>query len=144
MIEAYLGRIGVKVNLRTMEFRAVIDELFSFEYESCVLGWGTATKPDITSHWSSRAIPPNGYNISAYVNPEVDDLIERAKVELDRDKARDLWFEVQRRIYEDQPFTFLLIPYEVNALNDRYCNVEPNAISFFYNLRNWRVGDECE
>ena len=144
MIQAQLGRIGVGVNLRTLEFRTVIDQLFSFEYDGCVLGWGTATKADITSHWHSSAVPPDGYNISSYQNPAVDELIERARVELDRDRARDLWSQVQRTIYEDQPFTFLLIPHEVTALDGRFCGVEPNAISFFYNLRDWRVAEDCD
>jgi len=144
MVEAYLEEIGVRVNIRTMEFRAVTERLFSFDYDGCVLGWGTPTKPDITSHWHSSAVPPDGYNISAYRNPEVDDLIDKAKVELDRERARDLWSQVQRKIYQDQPFTFLLIPDEVTALDRRFCGVDPNAISFFYNLRDWRVGGECD
>jgi peptide/nickel transport system substrate-binding protein len=144
MAAAYLGKIGVKVDIRTVEFRAVVDKLFSFDYDSCVLGWGTATKPDITSHWHSSSIPPDGYNISSYRNPEVDDLIDRAKVELNRERARELWFRVQRLIYEDQPFTFLAIPDEVTALDRRFCGVKPNAISFLYNLRDWKVGEGCD
>jgi peptide/nickel transport system substrate-binding protein len=144
MVEAYLDKIGVRANIRTMEFRTVVDRLFAFDYDGCLLGWATATKPDITTHWHSSAIPPNGYNISGYQNPEVDRLIDEAKVELDRERARALWSRVQRVIYRDQPFTFLLIPYEVTALDGRFCGVEPNAISFFYNLRDWRVGADCE
>ncbi len=82
-------------------------------------------------------------NISYYQNPVVDELIERARVELDRDKARELWIQVQRIVYEDQPFTFLLIQHEVNALHRRFCNVEPNSISFLYNLRDWRIRPDC-
>lgn len=144
MVEAYLEKIGVKVNLRTLEFQTVVEKLMTSDYEACVLGWETATKPDITNHWHSSSVPPNGYNISLYRNPRVDALIDAAKVELDRGRARELWSEVQRIIYQDQPFTFLLVPYEVNALHRRFCSVEPNAISFFYNLRDWRVGAGCE
>jgi peptide/nickel transport system substrate-binding protein len=144
MVEAYLGAVGVRARIRAMEFRAVVERLFSFEYDSCVLGWGTPTKPDITSHWHSAAMPPDGYNISGYHNPEVDRLIDQAKVELDRERAKHLWSQVQRIIYRDQPFTFLLIPDEVTALDGRFCGVEPNAISFFYNLRDWRVGADCD
>ena len=143
MTEAYLAKIGVKVNIRTLEFRAVVDKLLSSNYDSCVLGWGTATKPDITNHWHSSAVPPDGYNISLYRNPEVDGWIDEAKVELDRDRAMELWSKAQREIYNDQPFTFLLIPFEVNALRDTFCGAEPNAISFFYNLRDWRAGADC-
>jgi peptide/nickel transport system substrate-binding protein len=144
MVEAYLGNIGVKVNIRTMDYRTVLDRLFSFEYDGCVFGWATATKPDITNEWHSSSLWPNGYNISAYQNPYVDDLIDRAKVELDRERARELWSRVQRAIYEDQPFTFLLIPDEVTALDRRFCGVEPNSISFYYNLRDWRIGEDCD
>jgi peptide/nickel transport system substrate-binding protein len=144
MTEAYLRKIGVKASIRTLEFRTVIDKLKSADYDGCVFGWGTATKPDVTSHWHSSAIPPNGYNISYYENPAVDNLIDEAKMALDRDRARELWSQVQRTVYNDQPFTFLLTPYEVNALDKRFCNVEPNAISFFYNLRYWRVGAGCK
>jgi peptide/nickel transport system substrate-binding protein len=121
----------------------VVDKLMSSNYDSCVLGWGTATKPDITNHWHSSAVPPDGYNISLYRNPEVDGWIDEAKVELNRERAMELWSKAQREIYNDQPFTFLLIPFEVNALRDTFCGAEPNAISFFYNLRDWRVGAAC-
>jgi peptide/nickel transport system substrate-binding protein len=143
MAEAYLKRVGVKVNIRTMEFQAVVQKLLSSDFDSCVFGWGTATKPDITSHWHSSAVPRSGMNISQYSNPAVDDLIERARVELDQERAAELWGEAQRIIYEDQPFTFLLIPHEVNALDGRFCNVRPNAISFFYNVRDWRLAPDC-
>jgi peptide/nickel transport system substrate-binding protein len=143
MAEAYLKRVGVKVKIRTLEFQSVVQQLLSLEYESCVLGWGTPTKPDLTSHWHSSAVPRDGMNIAAYNNPVVDDLIDRAKVEPDRTRAMELWRQAQRIIYADQPFTFLLIPHEVNALDERFCNVKPNAISFFYNLRDWAVVPDC-
>jgi peptide/nickel transport system substrate-binding protein len=144
MVEAYLREIGVKSILRTMEFRTVMGKVLSFEYDACVFGWATATKPDITNEWHSTSLWPNGYNISSYQNADVDDLIDRAKVELNRARARALWSQVQRTIYHDQPFTFLLIPDEVTALDRRFCGVEPNAISFFYNLPDWRVGEDCD
>jgi hypothetical protein len=65
-------------------------------------------------------------------------------VALDRGEAKELWSQVQRIIYYDQPFTFIAIPHEVNAVNANFCNVKPNAISFFHNLRDWRVGAACE
>jgi peptide/nickel transport system substrate-binding protein len=144
MTEAYLRKIGVKANIRTLEFRAVADKLMSSDFGACVFGWGVGAKVDLTNQWHSSSVPPSGYNLSSYLNPTVDDLIDRAKVELDRDRAFDLWSQAQRIIYKDQPFTFLLTPHEVNALDKRFCNVEPNAISFFYNLRYWRVGQDCE
>jgi peptide/nickel transport system substrate-binding protein len=142
MAEAYLKKIGVKVNVHTLEFGVFIKKVMSSEFDSCVLGWKTATKPDITNLWHSTAVRPAGYNISSYQNSEVDSLIDQAKVTLDSKAAGALWSQVQKIIYRDQPFTFIAIPYEVNALHSRFCDVEPNAISFFANLRDWRLCDQ--
>ena len=143
MAEAYLEKVGVKVVVRTLEFGTVVDALLSGGYESCVFGWRTATKPDITNEWHSSSLPRKGMNVSFYQNPEVDALIDEAKVTLDQTRAKELWSRVQRIIYYDQPFTFVAIPHEVNAVDKRFCNIRPNAISFFYNLREWRTGGSC-
>ena len=143
MVEADLRKIGVIVRIRTLEFGTFIDRVMSAEFDACVLGWKTATKPDITGQWHSGSVPPNGYNISHYRNPLVDDLIARAAAALDQGEARALWSSAQRIIYEDQPFTFIAIPYEVTAVRDRFCNVQPNAISALYHLREWRLGANC-
>jgi len=143
MAEAYLKKVGVRVVVRTLDFGTVVDALLGGTYESCVFGWRTATKPDITNEWHSSSLPRKGMNVSFYQNPEVDALIDEAKVTLDKTRAKKLWSEVQRIIYYDQPFTFVAIPYEVNAVNKRFCNIKPNAISFFYNLREWRTGASC-
>jgi peptide/nickel transport system substrate-binding protein len=144
MAEAYLKKIGVRARVRTLEYGTVTEKLLGGDYDSCVFGWGTATKPDITNQWHSSSVRPKGMNISSYQNPVVDDLIDRAKVTLDGAEAKRLWSQAQRIIYYDQPFTFIAIPYEINAADRRFCRVEPNAISFFYNLRDWRVGAACE
>lgn len=143
MVEAYLRRVGVKVDVRTLDFGAVVEALLSGGYESCVFGWRTATKPDISNEWHGSFVPRKGMNVSWYQNPEVDALIDKAKVTLDQNEAKKLWSEVQRIIYYDQPFTFVAVPYEVNAVDKKFCNIKPNAISFFYNLRDWRTGDAC-
>ena len=70
-------------------------------------------------------------------------MIDRARDTLDIEKARQLWYACQRQIYEDQPIFFLAIPHKVVALRRRFCGVEPNAYSFFFNLPEWYVSDQC-
>jgi peptide/nickel transport system substrate-binding protein len=143
MVESYLRRIGVEANIRTMEFGTFIGKVRAGDYDACVLQLKMGTKPDITNTWHSSSVPPNGTNVSFYRNAEVDSLIEQARATIDPEVARPLWSRVQRIIYHDQPFTFIAIPDEVNALDGRFCNVQPNAISFFANLRYWRVEPDC-
>jgi len=143
LVESFMRRVGVKVSIRTLEFKTVINKLFDGDYDACVFELKMATKVDITSNWHSSAFPRNGYNFSFYRNPEVDTLIERARVMCNPEAARPLWSRVQRLIYEDQPFTFLAVPDDVTALDRRFCNVRPNAISFMANVNEWKVGADC-
>ncbi len=143
MCQEYLGRIGVKVRPRILEWNTFIQAVIAGEFDSCVLGWAVGTRADLTNLWKSTSKPPGGMNVSGYANAEVDSLIDRAKNTLDPSAAKPLWFRCQRIIYGDQPFMFLAVPYEVVGLNRRFCGVEPNAIGFFVNLPGWYIGEDC-
>ncbi len=140
MAEAYLRRVGVKVNINAFDFNHFISRVIQSDFESCVLGWKVGTRADLTELWHSRSMKPGGYNRVGYHNAEVDSLIDLAKNTMDPEAARELWSKCQRIIYGDQPFTFIALPYEVNALNGKFYGVEPSPISFFINLRDWYIG----
>ena len=143
IVQAHLKRVGVKAEIRVLEFNTYIERILGKDFDAAFIGWKSSTKVDLTSLWHSSAIPPNGYNVTSYRNSRVDNWIDKAKVELDPQKAQDLWYKAQSQIYLDQPVTFLAVPQEVNALHRRFCNVQPNAISFFANLRAWRLAPDC-
>jgi peptide/nickel transport system substrate-binding protein len=143
MVQEYLRRIGVKVDIRVLEWNTFTHKVIHGDYESCVLGWKVGTKADLTDLWRSTSTPPEGMNVSRYSNAEVDALIDRAKNTLDAGHARELWYRCQRIIYGDQPFFFVAIPYEVVGLKRRYCGVKPDATGFFVNAQEWYVGRNC-
>jgi peptide/nickel transport system substrate-binding protein len=143
MVQEYFRRVGVKVNIRVLEWNTFIHKVINGDYESCVLGWKVATKADLTDFWRSTSEPPGGMNVSRYENAEVDALIDRAKNTLNVEDARRLWHRCQRIIYGDQPVVFLAIPYEVVGLKRRFCGVEPDATGFFVNSHEWYVSADC-
>jgi len=144
MVAAHLRRVGVKATIRVLEFSTYGDRLMKGNYEAAFVGIKNSTKMDITAYWHSSAAPPNGFNVFSYSNEDVDKWIDEAKVQLDVSRAERLWSKVQSKIYEDQPVMFLAVPDEVVALHARFCNVQPNALSFPVNLRGWRVEPNCE
>ncbi|MFQ5512171.1 MAG: peptide-binding protein [Candidatus Krumholzibacteriia bacterium] len=143
MVQEYLRRVGIRVNARVLEFGTFIDGVIKGTFESCVLGWKTGTRVDLSTFWLSTAVPPSGFNASRYKNPQVDALIGRARTTVDVAEARRLWSQCQKLIYADQAICFLAAPYEVVGLNRRFCGVAPNAIGFFVNLPEWHAGDDC-
>ena len=144
MMQAQLAAIGVKVNIRVLEWNTFVERLVTTEYESCVMGWKVGTRADLTEFWHSASTGRAGMNISGYRNAEVDRLITAAKNTLDVGEAKRLWSECQRIIYSDQPFMFLAIPFEVVGLSGKFSGVEPNAISFFANLREWDIAEPSQ
>jgi peptide/nickel transport system substrate-binding protein len=98
---------------------------------------------DLTQLFHSRARRPAGYNFISYANPEVDALIDEALAQRDMEKARALWSRAQRAIYDDQPYTFIAVPQELTAIDDRFCRVTPSAISIFAHIADWRIEPDC-
>jgi peptide/nickel transport system substrate-binding protein len=143
IVQAQLARTGIKVNLRVMEYGAYIDRILATDYDAAFVEWKAVTKVDLTGLFHTRSFRPKGYNFFSYSNPEVDRLIDEALSKAEVAQAKPIWDRVQRLVYDDQPCTFLAVPQELTAVDDRFCNVKPNAISFFARLAEWGVAPDC-
>jgi len=143
LVQAQLKKIGIKVDIRVMEYGAYIERILGTDYDAALVEWKATTKVDLTALFHSKSMRPKGYNFVSYSNPEVDRLIDEALGRTDLPSARGLWDRVQGLIYADQPYTFIAIPKEITAVDDRFCNIAPNAISFFANLPEWNVKPDC-
>jgi peptide/nickel transport system substrate-binding protein len=131
------------VNLRVLEFGAYQERVLAGDFDGAFVEWKVQTRVDLTSMFHSDSKRPKGFNFGAYSNPEVDRLIEEAVAIPDMEPARERWNQVQRLIYDDQPYTFIAVPMELTAVADRFCDVKPSAISFFVNLPAWRLAPDC-
>ncbi len=144
IVQSQLKRVGVKANLRVLEFGTYTERVLATDFDAAFVEWKVPTKVDITSLFHTRAMRPKGFNFVSYSNPEVDRLIDEALAATEPEGARESWNRVQRLVYEDQPYTFIAVPKEITAVDARFCNVEPNAISFFANLPSWRIVPDCK
>lgn len=143
LIQSYLRRVGVAVTVQVLEFNTYIERILSGRYDAAYVNWKSGSNADLTGMWHSQSVPPGGYNFTRYASGEVDRLIEQARSANTAEAARAPWYRAQEIIYADQPALFLAVPHEVVALSSRFCNVRPNALSFFANLRRWGVAPDC-
>ncbi len=143
LVQAHLKKIGVKVDVRVMEYNAYIERVLATDFDGAFIEWKATTKVDLTGLFHSKSVRPKGFNFVSYANPDVDRLIDDALTKTDLASARALWSRAQALIYDDQPYTFIAVPKEITALDDRFCNVSPSAISFFANLPAWGVKPDC-
>jgi peptide/nickel transport system substrate-binding protein len=130
-----LRKIGVKVNIQTLEWTNFIKQIQNKDFEACINGWSSSYYIDPTPIFHSTAT--NMFNFVSYANPAVDKLIEEGREEMDRQKSSKTWREFQQLVYQDQPYTFLFWIDKAIAVSNRFKNVTPIALSSVYNLEKW-------
>jgi len=99
-------RVGVELEVRPLELATLYADITRGNFQLYTLRWiGGNNDPDIFEYvFHSRKIPPDGANRGHYRNSRVDELLDRARVEFDREKRRELYAEVQHIVAIDQPY----------------------------------------
>jgi peptide/nickel transport system substrate-binding protein len=118
-------RVGVAVELRPLEFATFYADLQRGSFQVSAQRWvGGNNDPDIfESVFSSKKIPPNGSNRGHYRNPQLDALIDQARLEMDREKRKALLWEIQGIVAEDEPYINLWYPDNVCVHRERLTDI---------------------
>ena len=135
VIQDYLSKAGVKVNIEMLEWTNFLDHLQGHSFEACLNALSSSYYIDPTPVFHSTAV--NLFNAVSYANKDVDKLIEAGRQEMDRQKAAEIWKEFQQKVYYDQPYTFLFWLDKAAGINSSFHNVTPAAISSLYNIEKW-------
>ena len=77
------------------------------DFDGYLGGWVFTGKIDLRGLFASDAAPPNGMNIVAYADDEVDRLFAQLSDADSWDAMTPLLQRVQREIAADQPYSFL-------------------------------------
>jgi peptide/nickel transport system substrate-binding protein len=140
IIQRRLRQVGIRVQIRTVEWAAFLKEFIEKgKYDAVLLGWNTGLDPDQYDIWDSTKIKPGELNFNHYNNPEVDRLLEEGRHTFDREKRRQIYFKFQELLAEDQPYTFLFVPDALPAISKRFRGVKPAPAGIDYNFIKWYV-----
>ena len=109
VIVAMLAEVGIEVELRANEFATLFSDIKAGNYQLFSMQIPEIAEPDLyTNFFASNRIPTRehpdaGGNRVRYRNPEVDRLLDAGRRELDHDRRRAIYAEVQRILAEDLP-----------------------------------------
>ncbi len=108
-VQGALREVGVTLELRELDWPAYLNLVDRGDAQVFRLGW-LADYPDpenfLTVLFHSRNVGSKG-NLSRYVNPRVDALLDQADASLDPMERRRLYQEAEAIILEDAPWIFL-------------------------------------
>ena len=123
-----LGRIGVEMDIKVLDFPALLERLHRRDFEAALSGWALASNPDPTAMLHSGSVlGPSNY--VGYSNPEMDRLLLDGRHETDPARRSQIYHQVQALQARDQPYTFLFFPVMRVALDSRFRDVRASPVA---------------
>jgi len=122
-IQEQLGRVGVEVDVRPLEPKAMRQQVVSGDFDAFLGGWVFVGKVDLRSLLGSEYAPPNGLNVVHYRSSEFDGLLDELGRAADASEMESPLREIQRQFHEDQPYTLLYEAQRIAAHGPRLRDV---------------------
>ena len=99
-------RVGIELELRPLEIATLFSDAAHGNFQLTYLRWvGANNDPDAFEFFfSSKRFPPDGANRGHYRSPRMDALTDQIRVEMNREKRKELCFEAQKLFTEDLPY----------------------------------------
>ncbi|MCX7857041.1 MAG: peptide-binding protein [Deltaproteobacteria bacterium] len=140
LIQKRLSEIGVRVKIRVLEWASLINEFIDKRnFEAVILGWTIPHDPDLFDIWHSSKQGKKELNFISFENKEVDELLVKARHTFNIEERRKYYHRFQEILAEEQPYTFLFIPYANIAIHKRIKGVSPAPAGVSYNMDKWYV-----
>ena len=100
IIEMWRQNLGVEVNAQLTEWATYLDDLKQRRYQAFSVGW-VADYPDPQNFLDVLFYSKSNDNNTGYSNPEVDALLEKARVEQDPEQRVKLYQQAEQIIVRD-------------------------------------------
>ena len=137
MIQQQLRQVGVDVRPAFRDPGAQAALLAAGDFDAALAAWGIDTGLDLRHAFHSG--PAGEDNWGGYASPQVDRLLDAIAAVPERGEALPLYHDLQRRLHEDQPYTFLWEPQWLVGIAERVRGATPNPLRTFDDLHRWRL-----
>jgi peptide/nickel transport system substrate-binding protein len=152
-VEEDLEAIGIDINFKTINFNVLVGKMGgSLAWEAIILGFTGGNEPnsganvwlpDGNSHIFNIAKPEGnvleGRTVADW-ETEIGRLFVEAAKELDEEKRKAIYSEIQELVSEKVPFIYLVNPYSMAAVRNNIEGVEYSALGgAFWNLDRLKI-----
>ena len=139
MIKQDLEELGMTVNFKPIEFNTLVSKLVnSNDFDAVIMGFtGSPLEPyagknvwysNGTLHvFNMRKTLEENKNLFWW-EKKLNELFDRASLELNFDKRKKLYEEYQQLIYDEKPIIYLYSPIIISAVRTKFGNVYPTEL----------------
>lgn len=120
-----LKRLGIDLKLKTLEWTVFLKNVQERKFDSIMMAWGSSLDSDPYQVWHSSQIAGGGSNYVGFKNARVDELLEKARTTLDREKRNEMYREFSRIVADEAPYLFIFERPSLTILSKRFQGVLP-------------------
>jgi peptide/nickel transport system substrate-binding protein len=140
IVQRRLSEIGVEVRVKVIEWAAFINNFIDKKkFDVVILGWALSPDPDQFDMWHSSKTGAKEFNFISYSDPEVDELLDKARRTFDRAERKKYYDRFQEILNEQQPYNFLYVAYALPVVHKRFHGIEPAPAGIAHNFKDWYV-----
>ncbi|MBI2886678.1 MAG: peptide ABC transporter substrate-binding protein [Chloroflexi bacterium] len=137
-----LRRVGVQAEIQASGATGLIQNfLLPRKYDAILYGIDPGADPDPYALWHSSQAADEGLNISAFAQPDVDRLLERARTSANPEERRQLYQQFQSAFAEEVPSILLYHPVYTYAVDRRLRGISLGLLyatsARFLTVRQW-------
>ena len=121
MIKDEMNKVGIEMIPNPIEFSTFWEKAYTHDFDALMGAWlGSALYEDPTQLWHTSQWANFGANFCGFGNAATDSLINAVNTELNDSLYEIKVKELQRVIYEDQPYIFVSSPQSRVAIHKRF------------------------
>lgn len=145
IIQENLRKIGIDVELESMEFGALLDKVMAnHDFDMYLMGSSLDTDPDPKPIWHSTSasdeIGDSAWNIVGFRNEQADKYMEEALATTNINERKALYKNFCLLLNDEAPEVWLYAPDVVKAYTPKLHNYDPSSFNDYYDLNKWYIG----
>ncbi len=112
---------GVKLDIVPKDIAGTKAEVKKRNFEMFLLASvSDLSMPDLFQAWHTSSDTPEGGNSSGFGTPETDKILEEIRDTNDEKRRKELYLLMQEKIYEQQPYIFIVNPVERLVIHKKF------------------------
>jgi len=123
MLAEQWATMGVTVTVKTASQLEVREALENRDFEAVMVHLALPGDPDPYPFWHETQIE-DGQNYAGFAHRHISEVIEQARVKVNRERRRELYYEFQDIFVQEVPALLLYVPIYTYGVDERIHNVQ--------------------
>lgn len=132
ILQAMLGEVGIKLNVRLAEYNALEPDMLSGNYDMALMSRGYLTDvPEPIGFLSADYSCKGSFNIAHFCDPAIDAKISAASAEPDPEKRYTTYAELGQYFYDNAVEVYLVNETLFDAVANKVNGYRPHPLNYY-------------